>query len=75
MRVRSTLMVVVAMSLAWAGSAQAAVPATLKSSCATQNPHAGFSYKFCDDGLPPSGGTTPNQAGTAAVKVPAKYTG
>jgi hypothetical protein len=75
MRIRSALVAVIAMSLGWAASAQAAVPASLKSSCTTLTPHAGFSYKFCDDGLPPSGGRTPNQAGTAAVKVPAKYTG
>jgi dienelactone hydrolase len=47
--------------------------ATLEASCTTQSPHAGYSYKFCDDGIPPSGGTTANQAGTNAVKVPAKY--
>src|SRR4029078_1965023 len=53
--------------------AHAAIPASLKSSCTVKNPHPGNSYRFCDDGLPPSGGTTPNQPGTNAVKVPAKY--
>jgi dienelactone hydrolase len=61
--------------LAWAASADAAIPNSLKSACATQTPHPGYSYKFCDDGIPPSGGTTANQAGTSAVKVPAKYDG
>jgi X-Pro dipeptidyl-peptidase C-terminal non-catalytic domain/RTX calcium-binding nonapeptide repeat (4 copies) len=32
-------------------------------------------YVFCDDGLPPSGGTTPNPGGVNAVTVPAKYGG
>jgi dienelactone hydrolase len=64
-----------AIALLWATSAQAAIPASLKSACATQTPHTGYSYKFCDDGLPPSGGTTPNAAGTNAVEVPAKYEG
>ena len=54
-------------------AAHAAIPASLKSSCTVKNPHPGNSYRFCDDGLPPSGGTTPNQPGTNAVKVPAKY--
>ena len=58
-----------------AGSAQAAIPASLKAACTGQTPHAGYSYRFCDDGLPPSGGTTPNPAGTSAVEVPAAYDG
>jgi hypothetical protein len=60
------------LALACAPAANASI-ATLESSCTTQTPHAGYSYKFCDDGIPPSGGTTANQAGTNAVKVPAKY--
>jgi hypothetical protein len=56
-----------------AQSAQAAIPGSLKLSCAVRTPAAGYSYQFCDDGLPPTGGTTPNQPGTNAVKVPAKY--
>ena len=75
MKVRSASMIVLVLSLAWAASAHAAIPASLKSACTTQNPHAGYSYQFCDDGLPPSGGTTPNPAGTAAVEVPARYDG
>ena len=61
--------------LAWAGSAQAAIPASLKTSCADADAARRLPYKFCDDGLPPSGGTTPNHGGTAAVEVPAKYDG
>ena len=57
------------------GSAQAAIPATLKSSCSTMTPAPGYSYKFCNDGLPPSAGRVPNPAGTSAVEVPAKYRG
>ena len=38
-------------------------------------PHAGYSYRFCDDGLPPTGGATANPAGTSAVEVPAAYEG
>ena len=51
-------------------AAHAAVPTSLKSSCTVKTPHPGYSFKFCDDGLPPSGGTASNQPGTNAVKVP-----
>jgi dienelactone hydrolase len=57
-----------------AAPAAAAVPNSLKTSCTTQTPEAG-SYLFCDDGLPPTGGTTPNVGGVNAVTVPAKYGG
>jgi dienelactone hydrolase len=60
---------------AWTPVAQA-VPdplASLKLSCSDQAPHPSYSYEFCDDGLPPSGGTSPNQSGANAIKVPAKY--
>ena len=53
--------------------ASAEIPASLKSSCAIQHPHPGYNFKFCNDGLPPVGGTTPNEAGTNAVKVPVRY--
>jgi hypothetical protein len=56
-------------------SAQAAIPATLKSSCTTMTAAPGHSYKFCNDGLPPSAGVVPNPDGTSAVEVPAKYQG
>ncbi len=59
--------------LACAPAASAQIPASLKLSCDNQTPHAGFSYQFCNDGLPPSGGATPNQSGQNAVRVPAKY--
>jgi dienelactone hydrolase len=55
--------------------AQAAIPSSLKSSCTLKTPHPGFSYQFCDDGLPPTGGTTPNPGAVSAVPVPAKYSG
>src|SRR6266571_5004328 len=59
----------------WAQAARADIPNSLKTSCATQTPAPGYSYKFCNDGLPPTatGGTNANQPGTNAVKVPAKY--
>jgi X-Pro dipeptidyl-peptidase-like protein len=55
------------------GTAQAEIPDTLKSSCTVLTPAPGYSYRFCDDGLPPTAGRTPNPAGTSAVEVPAKY--
>jgi len=61
--------------LAWATVARAQIPASLKASCATQNPEPGYSFLFCDDGVPPAGGTTANPGGTSAVLVPAKYDG
>jgi X-Pro dipeptidyl-peptidase C-terminal non-catalytic domain len=57
----------------WTPAAEAQIPSSLKASCTGLTPHPGYSYEFCDDGLPPSGGTTPNELGTAAVEVPAKY--
>jgi dienelactone hydrolase len=56
-------------------AAQAEIPDSLKSSCVTRTPHAGYSYQFCDDGLPPVAGRTPNVGGVNAVRVPAKYDG
>lgn len=32
-------------------------------------------FFFCDDGVPPSGGTDANETGAAAVEVPAAYQG
>ncbi|HEX2088490.1 MAG TPA: CocE/NonD family hydrolase C-terminal non-catalytic domain-containing protein [Actinomycetota bacterium] len=32
-------------------------------------------YTFCDDGVPPTGGTEPNEGAVSAVPVPAKYKG
>jgi dienelactone hydrolase len=64
-----------------APAAQGAVPSTLHDApaCGVQNPHPGFSYVFCDDGvpsldpLPGPGGLIPNPTGAAAITVPAKY--
>lgn len=33
----------------------------------------GFSYRFCDDGVPAQGGTTPNVGAVRAIEVPASY--
>jgi hypothetical protein len=57
------------------GSAQAAIPASLKAACTVQTAAPGYTYKFCNDGLPPSAGVVPNPEGTSAVEVPAKYQG
>ena len=32
-------------------------------------------YRFCDDGVPPVGGRTPNEGAVAAVAVPQRYAG
>jgi predicted acyl esterase len=32
-------------------------------------------YRFCDDGVPPVGGTTPNEGAVGAVPVPQSYAG
>ena len=56
-------------------AAQAAIPASLKSSCVTRTPHPGLLVQFCDDGLPNAGGPVANPGGVAAVTVPAKYDG
>lgn len=65
----------IGLSLAFAASAGAAIPASLTSSCAAHAPAPGFSYTFCDDGVPGFGGTTPNLAGANAITVPASYGG
>jgi dienelactone hydrolase len=57
------------------GATQAAIPASLKTSCVNRTPHPGYSYRFCDDGLPNAGGVVANPGGVAAVTVPAKYNG
>jgi predicted acyl esterase len=58
-----------------APAAHAEVPASLEASCTEQTPHPGYSYRFCDDGVPPVAGTTPNVGGVSAIRVPAKYDG
>jgi dienelactone hydrolase len=69
-----------------AAPAHATIPATLYAPGAcdadaaaggTQpiTPHAGFSYFFCDDGVPDFGGLVPNLTGAKAITVPAKYGG
>ena len=49
----------------------------LKAACAPKpvSDAPGRSFVFCDDGLPPSGGRTPNPGAAAAVAVPATYQG
>ena len=67
--------------------AHAAVPSTLYgvSSCDANTgtpgtadpkvPHPGYSYFFCDDGVPNVGGLTLNATGASAITVPSKYGG
>jgi X-Pro dipeptidyl-peptidase-like protein len=56
--------------------------ASLKASCKTTDAVDGkrsnailIPYRFCDDGLPPVGGRTPNERVKRAVAVPEKYNG
>ena len=73
---------VAAAVLATAVPAPAAVPQSLKDSCqrrdaADANTGNGFQrpYFLCDDGVPPSGGTTPNAGAVRAIAVPQRYLG
>jgi uncharacterized repeat protein (TIGR01451 family) len=60
--------------LAWATPASADLNSLLSSCSSTAlQPHPGYSYRFCNDGVPPSGGPIANETGTNAVEVPAKY--
>jgi hypothetical protein len=63
--------------LAWTGVANAEIPASLKSdaNCSLKTPVPGYSYRFCDDGVPPHAGRDPNPGAAQAVPVPAKYEG
>ena len=56
--------------------------ASLKASCHTTDAVDGrrsnaiqIPYRFCDDGLPPAGGRTPNEGAVRAVAVPERYDG
>src|SRR4051794_35785543 len=75
MRFRLIGLLTLLLALGAAGTAHAAIQGSLKTSCTTKIPHPGYSYQFCDDGLPPTGGTVPNTGGVSAVTVPAKYQG
>ena len=55
---------------------------TLKAACQTRDAADGdtgngiqLPFRFCDDGLPPTGGRTPNVGALAAVAVPQRYEG
>lgn len=58
-----------------AAPAAASVDADLHApaSCRTLSVAPATEVVRCDDGLPPSGGTTPNPTGESAITVPAKY--
>lgn len=57
------------------GSAAGAGFSSLQAACSTQHPAdaPSLSYRFCDDGVPATGGRTPNPGGVNAVEVPAAY--
>ena len=69
-------LVVLLLLMACAPGARAAIPATLwdAASC-TKFEAAPLDYAFCDDGVPATGGTTPNATGALAITVPAEYDG
>ena len=55
---------------------------SLKASCKQQDAADGdlsngarLPFVFCDDGVPPTGGTTPNQGAASALAVPERYAG
>lgn len=58
-----------------AAPAPAAIDAGLFTTCSSQAPASGYSFFFCDDGVPAQGGTTANVGGVDAITVPAKYQG
>jgi dienelactone hydrolase len=86
-RGRAGLLAAVAVVTAsvWATPAHATVASTLYGATACDattgtpgtvdphTPHTGFSYFFCDDGVPSTGGVVPNTTGASAITVPAKY--
>ena len=56
--------------------------ASLKAACRQQDAAdadlsngARLPFTFCDDGVPPAGGTTPNQGAVNAITVPERYAG
>src|SRR2546423_1185677 len=59
----------VALALVAAAPASADL-ASLKAACASKG-----AYRFCDDGVPPSGGTNPNEGAVRAIAVPERYAG
>jgi len=61
--------------LACTGTAQAEIPATLKSSCQVRTAAPGYTFEFCNDGNTPTFGRTPNVGGVRGVRVPARYDG
>jgi dienelactone hydrolase len=61
--------------LAGATTAQAEIPAALKSSCQVRTAAPGYTFEFCSDGNTPTYGRTPNVGGVRGVRVPAKYDG
>ena len=63
--------------LVLAGIANAEIPTSLKSdaNCTNQTPAPGYSFRFCDDGVPPHAGRDPNPGAAQAIPVPAKYDG
>lgn len=73
---RSPLRIILALILFCSSSAQAAIPDSLFSTdnC-VRHDTAPLAYLMCDDGVPPTGSTTANTGGVAAITVPAAYGG
>jgi acetyl esterase/lipase len=61
--------------LALPAAAHGAGFASLMASCSvkTVEDATSLSYRFCDDGVPATGGRTPNPGGVKAIEVPAAY--
>ena len=74
---RALPLVAAVAALALAAPAAHADLEQLKAACAPRDvaDAPGQRYVFCDDGLPQSGGATPNPGAVAAVAVPAAYAG
>lgn len=80
MRLGGIAAVATVLVLVLAAPAARADLAQLKTSCQARNAApagapAPMPFRFCDDGVPAFGGTTPNPTADRAVAVPAKYAG
>jgi hypothetical protein len=77
---RRLILAAAAVAVGAAGLGAAPAPAAIDpdlhtpASC-SENTDGPLDYWFCNDGIPPTGGTNPNPSGESAVSVPAKYGG
>jgi dienelactone hydrolase len=80
---RACLVCVVALAVAGAAAPAASADlASLEAACSQRDAADGSTangaelpFVFCDDGVPPAGGTTPNQGAVSAISVPERYSG